>query len=103
MPHAVPSRDELPPPLRFLAGGGEATRLILARDWRGHPLGRPETWPEALGFLTPPFEMYRTFEGKDWGELLAGVDEEFQGLIKNILQYESSKRPSAAQVRMFFL
>lgn len=63
----------------------------------------PETWPEALGFLTPPFEMYRTFEGKDWGELLAGVDEEFQGLIKNILQYESSKRPSAAQVRMFFL
>ncbi|MBN8809579.1 MAG: response regulator [Sphingomonas sp.] len=34
--------------LRFLAGGGEATRLILARDWRDHPLGPPPGWPPAL-------------------------------------------------------
>lgn len=38
----------LPRHLRFLAGGGEATRLILARDWSGHPLGEPAGWPEAL-------------------------------------------------------
>jgi PAS domain S-box-containing protein len=38
----------LPPHLRFLAGGGEATRLILARDWSTHPLGPPEHWPDSL-------------------------------------------------------
>ncbi|WP_434384587.1 response regulator [Melittangium boletus] len=38
----------LPPRLRFLAGGGEATRLILARDWSTHPLGPPQDWPEGL-------------------------------------------------------
>ncbi|MES2272049.1 MAG: PAS domain S-box protein [Pseudomonadota bacterium] len=38
----------LPPPLRFLDGGGDATTLILARDWSTHPLGLPQTWPEAL-------------------------------------------------------
>jgi PAS domain S-box-containing protein len=32
----------------FLAGGGEATRMICARDWTRHPLGPPEQWPEAL-------------------------------------------------------
>ncbi|SFJ30166.1 hybrid sensor histidine kinase/response regulator [Methylobacterium brachiatum] len=31
-------------PLAFLAGGGEAARMIRARDWSGHPLGPPETW-----------------------------------------------------------
>lgn len=43
-----PERHSLAPRLRFLAGGGEATRLILARDWSGHPLGTPEDWPDAL-------------------------------------------------------
>ncbi|MBP1180382.1 ATP-binding protein [Methylobacterium sp. PvR107] len=32
-------------PLAFLAGGGEAAGMIRARDWSGHPLGAPETWP----------------------------------------------------------
>ncbi|MFB0487473.1 PAS domain S-box-containing protein [Methylobacterium sp. OAE515] len=32
-------------PLAFLAGGGEAAGMICARDWSGHPLGAPETWP----------------------------------------------------------
>ena len=32
----------------FLAGGGEAARMIAERDWTGHPLGAPETWPESL-------------------------------------------------------
>jgi len=38
----------LPPHHRFLAGGGEATRLILDRDWTRHPLGPPEGWPVGL-------------------------------------------------------
>ncbi|WP_322965569.1 ATP-binding protein [Sphingomonas fuzhouensis] len=36
------------PQLAFLEGGGEATRLILARDWTDHPLGPPQQWPEAF-------------------------------------------------------
>ncbi|KMO21881.1 hybrid sensor histidine kinase/response regulator [Methylobacterium platani] len=35
-------------PLPFLAGGGRAAAMIRARDWSGHPLGPPGTWPEAL-------------------------------------------------------
>lgn len=38
----------LPAGLRFLAGGGEATRLILERDWTNHPFGPPEAWPDIL-------------------------------------------------------
>ncbi|MGV7032290.1 PAS domain-containing protein [Methylobacterium symbioticum] len=34
--------------LGFLAGGGEAARMIRERDWSGHPLGAPQDWPEAL-------------------------------------------------------
>ncbi|MFF8801930.1 MULTISPECIES: PAS domain S-box protein [unclassified Methylobacterium] len=34
--------------LPFLAGGGEAARMIAERDWTDHPLGQPETWPESL-------------------------------------------------------
>ena len=45
---ASPRRDELDPPLRFLAGGRGAARLILARDWTDHPLGPPADWSSAL-------------------------------------------------------
>lgn len=34
--------------LSFLSGGGEAARLIRARDWSGHALGAPEAWPAAF-------------------------------------------------------
>ncbi|MGX5773472.1 PAS domain S-box protein [Methylorubrum zatmanii] len=34
--------------LPFLAGGGEAARMIAERDWSDHPLGPPEIWPESL-------------------------------------------------------
>ncbi|MFK3890149.1 PAS domain S-box protein [Sphingomonas sp. NPDC079357] len=43
-----PAPDDLPKALGFLAGGGAATRLILARDWRDHPLGPPEGWPSSF-------------------------------------------------------
>ncbi|KTT68487.1 ATP-binding protein [Sphingomonas sanguinis] len=36
------------PKLAFLEGGGEATRLILERDWTGHPMGPPQDWPESF-------------------------------------------------------
>ncbi len=32
-------------PMAFLAGGGEAARMIRERDWTGHPLGHPAGWP----------------------------------------------------------
>ena len=35
-------------PLAFLAGGGEAARMIRERDWTGHPLGPPQDWPVTL-------------------------------------------------------
>ncbi|WP_010160986.1 hybrid sensor histidine kinase/response regulator [Sphingomonas sp. PAMC 26617] len=38
----------LAPDLRFLAGGGAATQLILARDWSDHPLGEPADWCDTL-------------------------------------------------------
>ena len=40
--------DVLPGELRFLAGGGRATDLILERDWTDHPLGAPAGWPDTL-------------------------------------------------------
>jgi PAS domain S-box-containing protein len=40
--------SSLPAELRFLAGGGEATRLIVERDWSTHLLGQPATWPDIL-------------------------------------------------------
>jgi signal transduction histidine kinase len=41
---ATPMSD----PFAFLAGGGRAAEMIRARDWTGHPLGGPETWPDSL-------------------------------------------------------
>ena len=41
---ALPSSEAYP----FLAGGGEAIDLILAREWDNHPLGPPEAWPDEL-------------------------------------------------------
>ncbi|SDA12438.1 PAS domain S-box-containing protein [Methylobacterium sp. UNC378MF] len=34
--------------LAFLAGGGEAARMIRERDWSNHRLGPPHTWPAEL-------------------------------------------------------
>lgn len=58
----------------------------------------PETWPAAKSFKTPPFEMYQSFPGKPWAELLEGINDDMAALIKSMLTYESSARPSAQQV-----
>jgi serine/threonine protein kinase len=73
-------------------------------------LGTPtrETWPEAVGFRTPPFEMYRVFEGRVQREgwqgvlpLTAEVEEEMGGwreLVAGLVRYESGERVPAGKV-----
>jgi serine/threonine protein kinase len=64
-------------------------------------IGSPtrESWPEAVMFKTPPFEMYKTFEGKKWEDLLPDVDDDFCNLIASLVRYSGSARASASQVR----
>ncbi|GAW20591.1 hypothetical protein ANO14919_100990 [Xylariales sp. No.14919] len=63
-------------------------------------IGSPtrESWPEAVNFKTPPFEMYQTFEGRKWDELLLGVEDGFRDVIMSLVKYSSSARASASQV-----
>lgn len=65
----------------------------------------PESWPEATGFKTPPFEMYQTFEGQKWEDLLPGVDADFRDIVASLVRYSSCSRSSASQVifRCFLL
>jgi len=35
-------------PLEFVTGGGAVGALMRAHDWATSPLGRPDTWPQAL-------------------------------------------------------
>ncbi|KAF0323911.1 cell division protein kinase [Colletotrichum asianum] len=61
-------------------------------------LGTPtrETWPEAASFKTPPFEMYRMFEGKSWEEILPEVDVDVRDLVTKLVRFDS-KRWTAEQ------
>jgi PAS domain S-box-containing protein len=66
----LPAEDDLPAALRFLAGGGAATRRILARDWTAHPMGPPERWPEAFkvalsAVLNSPESMFVAWGADD--------------------------------------
>ncbi|KAI0869547.1 CMGC/CDK protein kinase [Hypoxylon argillaceum] len=63
-------------------------------------IGSPtvESWPEAATFKTPPFEMYQTFEGREWEDLLADVEVEFRDIIISLVRYSSNSRASASQV-----
>lgn len=62
-------------------------------------IGTPtkETWPEAQAFRTPPFELYKVFEGRPWEDILDGVDEGWVDLVKKLVQYRSD-RMTAKQV-----
>ncbi|KAK7443052.1 hypothetical protein Landi51_09255 [Colletotrichum acutatum] len=61
-------------------------------------LGTPtrETWPEAANFKTPPFEMYRMFNGQPWTEILPEVDPHVRDLISSLVHFDS-KRATAEQ------
>ncbi|KAK1715349.1 kinase-like domain-containing protein [Colletotrichum lupini] len=62
-------------------------------------LGTPtrETWPEAASFKTPPFEMYRMFDGQPWTEILPEVNPHARELISSLVRFDS-KRATAEQV-----
>ena len=42
------SSSALPRTVEFLSGGGELSRLLLAKDWSATPLGPVEQWPQSL-------------------------------------------------------
>lgn len=63
-------------------------------------IGSPtkESWPEAASFRTPPFEMYRFFEGRKWEDILPGVEEKWRGIVARLVKYESGSRASAEEM-----
>lgn len=63
-------------------------------------IGTPtrETWPEAASFRTPPFDIYRVFDGQPWEEILSEVDEGWRDMVTALVRYDS-KRMTAEQVR----
>ena len=63
-------------------------------------IGSPtrESWPEAAHFRTPPFEMYRAFDVREWPEILPEVESPYRDLVSSLVKYDSS-RASASEVR----
>lgn len=63
-------------------------------------IGTPtrESWPEAAGFRTPPFDIYRVFEGRPWEEIMDGVDDGWRGMVRAMVKYDSG-RMTATQVK----
>ncbi|KAJ4421298.1 mitogen-activated protein kinase [Gnomoniopsis sp. IMI 355080] len=49
-------------------------------------IGTPtkETWPEAQAFRTPPFDLYKVFDGQTWEDILDNVDEGWADLVKEM-------------------
>ncbi|KAI1134391.1 kinase-like protein [Hypoxylon sp. FL0543] len=66
-------------------------------------IGSPtrESWPEAANFKTPPFDMYRVFQGRAWEAILPDVDEDFRELIAALVVYNTSSRATASQALNF--
>lgn len=62
-------------------------------------IGSPtrESWPEAVSFRTPPFDIYREFERRSWDKILPDVTEDWRELISGLVKYDS-KRATAEQV-----
>lgn len=104
----------------LLGGGGKTLFESRAAHEDGNQLGlvlsifktlgtpTAATWPEARGFRTPPFEMYRVFEGRvereGWeGVLGAGVGEGWRGLVGGLVRFESGWRVTAEEVSCFLL
>ncbi|KAG8167221.1 hypothetical protein KVR01_002910 [Diaporthe batatas] len=61
-------------------------------------IGTPtrETWPEAASYRTPPFDIYRVFEGQSWEGILTGVEAGLRDMIASLVRYDS-KRMTADQ------
>ncbi|KAL0930447.1 cell division protein kinase [Colletotrichum truncatum] len=56
-------------------------------------LGTPtrDTWPEAASFKTPPFEMYRMFDGQPWEAILPEADPKVLDLIASLVRFDSGR------------
>lgn len=56
-------------------------------------IGSPtrDSWPEAQYFRTPPFEIYQTFEGRPWEDILSDVDEGWADMVKKMVRYDSNR------------
>ncbi|KAK7748737.1 hypothetical protein SLS53_000760 [Cytospora paraplurivora] len=65
-------------------------------------IGTPtrKSWPEAAHFRTPPFDIYRVFEGRPWEEILDGVDDGWRDMVKAMVRYDSG-RLRAEQVFLY--
>lgn len=63
-------------------------------------IGTPtrETWPEAASYRTPPFDIYRVFEGQSWEDILSGVEAGWRDMVASLVRYDS-ERMTAEQVR----
>lgn len=61
-------------------------------------LGTPtaETWPEAARFKVSPFELWTTFPGRSWEEILPDVDVAFRNVVAATVRY--SQRATAQEV-----
>jgi cyclin-dependent kinase len=51
----------------------------------------PETWPEALRFRTPPFDMYQVYEPRSWEEILPGIDPDYRELVAALVRYDGER------------
>ncbi|GAP86396.1 putative cell division protein kinase [Rosellinia necatrix] len=62
-------------------------------------IGSPtcDSWPEAMHFKTPPFDMYRSFEGQKWEDLLPDIELELRDIIISLVKYSGASRFSASQ------
>lgn len=62
-------------------------------------IGSPtrESWPEAVHFRTPPFDMYRAFERREWEEVLPEVAPDWRQLVAELVRFDSG-RATAEQV-----
>ncbi|KXH66859.1 hypothetical protein CSAL01_01870 [Colletotrichum salicis] len=68
-------------------------------------LGTPtrETWPEAASFKTPPFEMYRMFDGQPWTDILPEVDTQVRDLISSLVRFDSKRATSEQALQHTFM
>lgn len=63
----------------------------------------PRTWPEAAAFRCSPFDMFRSFAGRNWGELFAGVDESWSALVRGMVRYSGRFTAKEVRVPLFLL
>ncbi|KAG8356854.1 hypothetical protein FVEN_g5546 [Fusarium venenatum] len=54
----------------------------------------PETWPEAKEFKVAPFELWTSFPGQSWEELLPSVHPDLIDLVSSLVRYDGQRLTS---------